>query len=101
MAQTAGAAFYFLRRRRGRGGCPSKQHDRSRSRSMPQWQYCAIHLNELPLGEEIDTLNDAGEEGWELVGITTNNVAYLKRQVAGPSGPSARSPRRKNPTKVG
>jgi hypothetical protein len=68
---------------------------------MPQWQYCAIHLNELPLGEEMDTLNDAGEDGWELVGITTTNVAYLKRQVAGSIGASTRSPRRKHPAKAG
>jgi hypothetical protein len=30
--------------------------------------------------EEIDVQNDASDEGWE-VGVTTNNIAYLKRQV--------------------
>jgi hypothetical protein len=48
---------------------------------------------DLPRGtDEIDVLNDAGEEGWELVAIAANNVAYLKRQIARPVTPSARSP---------
>jgi hypothetical protein len=60
---------------------------------MPQWEYATIHLSELPRGtNEIDVLNDAGEEGWELVGILANNVAYLKRQVAGSAAPFVRSP---------
>jgi hypothetical protein len=60
---------------------------------MPQWQYRTIHLNDLPRKtDEIDLLNDAGEEGWELVVIAANNVAYLKRQIARPVTPSARSP---------
>jgi hypothetical protein len=47
---------------------------------MRNWEYCAIHLCDLPRGsDELDLLNDAGAEGWELVTITTNNVAYLKR----------------------
>ena len=57
---------------------------------MPQWQYCAIDLNENP---GIDVLNDAGNEGWELVTIT-NKIAYLKRQIEEPThapGKSARS----------
>jgi hypothetical protein len=68
---------------------------------MPQWQYRTIYLNEVPRGSDaIDVLNDAGGEGWELVGITTNNIAYLKRQVAqiGATVPSASSPRRKTST---
>jgi hypothetical protein len=56
---------------------------------MPQWQYRTINLGDLPRGEdEIDVLNDAGEEGWELVRIAANNVAYLKRQIARPVGQS-------------
>jgi len=69
---------------------------------MPQWQYCAIHLSELPQrANEIDLLNDAGEDRWELVGITTNNIAYLKRQVVGPTASSAASPRRRTTTGAG
>ena len=29
-------------------------------------------------------LNDAGEEGWELVAVSTNGVAYLKRLIEEP-----------------
>jgi len=67
---------------------------------MPQWQYRAIYLNETPRGsDEIDVLNKAGGEGWELVGVTTNNIAYLKRQVATPTLSS--SLRRKTSTDAG
>jgi hypothetical protein len=61
---------------------------------MLQWQYGETQLSELPRrANEVDLLNDAGAEGWELVSITVNNIAYLKRQV--PTMPSARSPRPK------
>ena len=63
---------------------------------MPKWEYLVIDLSDLPRRtDEIDLLNDAGANGWELVGITTNNKAYLKRQVAEPDAPSAMPPRRK------
>ena len=49
---------------------------------MPEWEYMTIDLNDLPSkASEIDVLNDAGKDGWELVVITSNNIAYLKRQV--------------------
>jgi hypothetical protein len=65
---------------------------------MPRWKYRAIQLNEAHRKDaDVDILNDAGAEGWELVGITTNNVAYLKRQVASLTRSSARS-RRRQPT---
>ena len=48
------------------------------------WQYWKINLNELPRKtDEVDALCDAGEEGWELVTILPNNVAYFKREVGG------------------
>jgi hypothetical protein len=60
---------------------------------MPTWQYREIRLSELPpKANEVDILNHAGEDGWELVGITVNNIAYLKRQA--PTTPSAKSPRK-------
>jgi hypothetical protein len=63
---------------------------------MLEWEYCMIHLSDLPRKiDEIDLLNDVGEGGWELVAITTNNIAYLKRQVAAPTARSGRLPRRK------
>jgi len=67
-----------------------------KSTLMPQWEYLVIDLSDLPRRtDEIDLLNDAGVNGWELVGITTNNKAYLKRQFAEPSAPSTMPPRRK------
>jgi hypothetical protein len=63
---------------------------------MPKWEYLVIDLSDLPRRTgEMDLLNDAGVNGWELVGITSNNKAYLKRQVAEPSAPSVMPPRRK------
>jgi hypothetical protein len=49
---------------------------------MPEWKYRKIALNLYrPPGDELDLLNAAGAEGWELVGITSNNMAYLKREL--------------------
>ena len=49
---------------------------------MPEWEYTKIDLNDLPSkASVIDVLNDAGKDGWELVLITSNNIAYLKRQI--------------------
>ena len=49
---------------------------------MPEWEYISLNLSDLPRNTEgIDLLNDAGKEGWELVALTGNNLAYLKRQV--------------------
>jgi hypothetical protein len=43
---------------------------------MPQWEYRQIVLSEfLSTEQELKALNVGGEEGWELVGITINNVA--------------------------
>ena len=53
--------------------------------TMPQWQYLTIYLNEIPLGSDaLAVLNDAGGEGWELIGITANNIAFMKRQIVAP-----------------
>jgi hypothetical protein len=63
---------------------------------MSGWKYRTIHLSDLPRKTaEIDLLNGAGAEGWELVGITSKNIAYLKRQVSSSGGPPVRSARRK------
>jgi hypothetical protein len=61
---------------------------------MPQWEYEKLDLNDTPRrGNEIDILNEAGQNGWELVAITPNNIAILKRAV--PQRASAKStPRR-------
>ena len=50
---------------------------------MPEWEYRKILLSELPRRRgDIDLLNEAGSQGWELVTILLNNVAYLKRAGA-------------------
>ena len=52
------------------------------ARAMPEWEYRKIDLNvHRPQGDELELLNTAGAGGWELVGIASNNIAYLKREV--------------------
>ena len=49
---------------------------------MGLWEYRKIALNQLsPKTADVDVLNDAGDEGWELVAILPNNIAYLKREI--------------------
>ena len=41
-----------------------------------------IALSELPRGrDDVDVLDAAGDNGWELVAILANHVAYLKREI--------------------
>lgn len=62
---------------------------------MPRWEYRKIDLNDVPRrNDDVDLLTDAGEQGWELVTIATNSVAYFKRQIAEP--PPARPAGRKS-----
>ena len=47
---------------------------------MPKWEYLTINLRDLPITTQAsDMLNEVGKEGWELVAITGNGVAYFKR----------------------
>jgi hypothetical protein len=49
---------------------------------VTEWEYRKIGLNQHgPKGDELDLLNAAGAECWELIAITTNNIAYLKREL--------------------
>jgi len=60
---------------------------------MPAFEYEKINLNYIPRsGDDIDLLDELGEDGWELVAITANNIAYLKRQVGYAQKPHTRSP---------
>jgi hypothetical protein len=53
---------------------------------MMRWEYRKIDLNDVPSKiSDIDILVDAGRDGWELVGVSANNVAYLKRQLDDPA----------------
>jgi DNA-binding protein H-NS len=47
---------------------------------MTQWEYRKIALNQLlKRGDDIDLLCEVGRDGWELIAILANNMAYLKR----------------------
>ena len=49
---------------------------------MADWHYRKIDLNQhAPRGNELDMLNEAGADGWELVVVAANNTAYLRRRV--------------------
>ena len=71
---------------------------------MSQWEYRKINLNCLPRRtEDIDVLTDAGKQGWELIVIRPNNMAYLKRSIeaqtsAQETASPARTTRRRLPT---
>ncbi len=57
---------------------------------MTQWEYDKVDLSSLSTKiSNLDLLNDAGKEGWELVAVTVNNFAVMKRKVS--PVPSARS----------
>jgi hypothetical protein len=56
---------------------------------MSRWEYRIVNLSETSRGaRDIDLLADAGEQGWELVTVTPNNMAYMKRPVEPPASPT-------------
>lgn len=49
---------------------------------MKTWEYKKLALNEAARkSNNVDLLCDAGEDGWELVAILPNGIAFLKREV--------------------
>jgi DNA-binding protein H-NS len=49
---------------------------------MIEWQYRKLALNDISRNSsDVELLCHAGEEGWELVAILANNIAYLKRPL--------------------
>jgi hypothetical protein len=61
---------------------------------MAAWEYDKIDLNNaLRKTDDIDLLNQVGKQGWELVSIASNNVAYVKRPIANESATTV-TPRR-------
>ena len=49
---------------------------------MRTWEYKKVDLNQVRRrADDIDVLDDAGRDGWELAAILPNNVAYLKRML--------------------
>ena len=64
---------------------------------MTQWEYQKIDLSGInPRSDDVDLLNRAGQDGWELLTITANSIAYLKRrvEVAAAQKASAPTPKR-------
>jgi hypothetical protein len=52
---------------------------------MARWEYLTIDLANLPVRtDEIDLLDEAGEQGWELIAIMSNEIAYLRRPIYDP-----------------
>jgi hypothetical protein len=53
--------------------------------NMAEWEYRKIDLNDPPREKsDVDLLEKAGEDGWELIVITPNSIAYLKRPMSKP-----------------
>jgi len=49
---------------------------------MARWEYCKVDLGTIPRkATDIDLLNDLGKDGWELIKITPNSIAYLKSHL--------------------
>src|SRR5262249_24532974 len=47
-----------------------------------EWEYRKILLNEhVRSGDDIELLCAAGKQGWDLIAITPNSVAYLRRAI--------------------
>jgi hypothetical protein len=58
---------------------------------MRQREYRKLNLNEVRRRtDDIDALREAGTEGWELVSISVNSIAYLKREIATAKQPATR-----------
>lgn len=63
---------------------------------MTNWEYDTIDLNILGRNQtEMDVLNAAGAQGWELVAINACNVAILKRPVPAANTRAAAPPKAK------
>jgi hypothetical protein len=61
--------------------------------SVVQWEYRTVALSDLPARAlEVDLLNELGRDGWELVSIAMNGVAYFKRAIAPAKRPPAKPP---------
>jgi len=57
-----------------------------------RWEYKIVDLAAAPLKADGDIalLNERGRQGWELVGITANAQAYLKKAVEPAPKPTSR-----------
>jgi hypothetical protein len=64
-----------------------------------RYEYTKLDLNMAPpRGSDLDLLNAAGQEGWRLVWISANAMAYMQREIE-EEAPAPRPPRRRAPTR--
>ena len=57
---------------------------------MTRWEYARLDLGSISTNmTDVEVLNGAGDEGWELIAITGNNIAYFKRPIAAQRKPRA------------
>ena len=62
---------------------------------MTLWEYRKIDLSGINArSDDVELLNHAGQDGWELLAITANNIAYLKRSVPVAAARKATAPKR-------
>jgi len=62
---------------------------------VTQWEYRKIDLGGINAKlDDIELLNSAGQDGWELLTIMDNNIAYLKRSVQVAATQRAAPPKR-------
>jgi hypothetical protein len=50
---------------------------------------------------DVDVLNEAGAQGWELIAIMSNKIAYLRRPIDDPADAPAERPTRRRRQGVG
>ena len=61
-------------------------------------KYRKVALSSTPSrSDEVPLLNAAGSQGWEMVCITNNGIAYFKRAIPDPTpvAPEAPAPRKR------
>ena len=62
---------------------------------MTRWEHIKVNVNEATAKDaDVALLNELGREPGELVTITPNHIAYLKRRVEEPAPPAKRARRR-------
>ena len=62
---------------------------------MSQWEHLIVDLNTVSAkSSDVELLDALGQERWELITITPNKMAYLKRRTQEPAPPPKRATRR-------
>jgi hypothetical protein len=72
---------------------PNRRVPRGIVKPLLRLQVMKLALNETRRREDpLDVLLEAGKNGWELVTLTTNHVAYFKRPIEDTSQPEELRP---------